>query len=156
MASEIAAWVMHSKPFFDLVGGSLTDQAIAYQIGGFTIFSGNAASFGRPIVVTDSPALYNDNGSLTDTYNTLGLVPDAVAVIESENKDLLAEPVTGLLNLVMRFQGEYALNLLCTGFQWDVANGGANPTDATLGTTTNWDLVVSSVKQAAGVRILTQ
>ena len=42
------------------------------------------------------------------------------------------------------------------GFQWDTGNGGVNPTDANVGTSTNWDKVLTSIKDCAGVRIVVQ
>ncbi|MGH9339528.1 MAG: major capsid protein, partial [Acidobacteriota bacterium] len=59
-------------------------------------------------------------------------------------------------NLVMRIQGEYAYNLRLRGFAWDVTNGGANPTDSALGTSTNWDKAATADKSLAGIRIKTQ
>lgn len=155
-SGRIALWVMHSKVYHDLLKGVVTDQAAAFQHGNFAINTGNVYTFGRPVLVIDAPALTDANGSLTDTYNVLGLVQDAVIATESEDQNIVAEPVTGFANLIYRIQGEYAFNIRVKGFKWDTANGLANPTDGTLGTTTNWDLAVTSYKNAAGVRIVTQ
>jgi hypothetical protein len=103
--------------------------------------------------VTDSEALHDANGSLTDTYNVLGLVQGAGLVKESEPDNVAFELVTGLDNLVYRYQGEYAFNVGVKGFQWDVTNGGVNPTDSDLSTATNWDKVATSYKDCAGIRI---
>lgn len=151
---RVVAWVMHSKPFFDLMQAQIADKVY----GGYnlTIYNASVATLGRPVIVTDSPALTDANGSATDTYNVLGLVQDAVVVTESEEQTLASDLVTGLANLVFRVQGEYAYNVACKGFAWDTANGGANPTDATLGTTTNWDKVATSDKDLAGVRIVAE
>lgn len=153
-AGQIACWVMHSKNYFDLVGQAISDKV--YEIAGATIYSGSVATFGRPTIVTDAPALTDANGSLTDTYNVLGLVPGAVTVTESELEQIEGQIITGLEQLVFRIQGEYAFNLNVKGFAWDVTNGGANPTDATIGTTTNWDKVATSDKALAGVVLVTQ
>lgn len=154
MGSGVVCWVMHSKPYYDLMGQAIADKV--FEVAGATIMNGTIASLGRPVVVIDSPALWDLNGSATDTYNVLGLVEDAATLIESETEEIFAEPVTGLENIIFRIQGEYAYNLGVKGFKWDVTNGGANPLDAALATTTNWDLVVSSVKLAAGVKIKVQ
>lgn len=153
-AQRIVCWVMHSKPFFDLMQQAITDKV--FEVAGATIIGGNVASLGRPTIVIDSPALWDLNGSATDTYNVLGLVENAAIVTESETEELVSEVVTGLENLVFRVQGEYAFNLAVQGFSWDVTNGGANPVDATLGTSSNWDSNVSSAKLQAGVRIKVQ
>jgi len=151
---RIACWVMHSKPWYDLVGQAIVDKI--YEVANVAVYKGITPTLGRPTVVVDAPALTDANGSLADTYNILGLVPSAGVVKESEEENIVSDIVTGLENLVFRVQGEYAFNVGIKGFQWDRTNGGANPLDATLGTTTNWDLVATSIKHAAGVRIVTQ
>jgi hypothetical protein len=151
-SSSIVAWVMHSKPFHDLIGQSITDKI--FGVANVAIYSGTVATLGKPTIVVDAPALYDANGSLTDTYNTLGLVAGGVTVTESEQREIVSEVVTGLENLVMRVQGEYAFNVGVKGFKWDVTNGGANPTDSAIGTTTNWDKAATSDKHLAGVRIV--
>lgn len=150
---EIVCWIVHSKPYHDVLAGLITDKvtglADLVQIGGAI-----PAFLGRPYVVTDAPVLFDANGSLEDTYNTLGLVRDAVVVEESEEDTFATEVVTGLENLVRRWQSEHAFNVKVKGFKWDTANGGTNPTDATLGTTTNWDQVAYDDKLTAGIRIV--
>lgn len=154
-ANRLRAWFMYSAPFFGLMSQSVTDNI--YQVGGVTIINGAPITFNKPVVHIDAPALWDANGSLTDTYNTLCLVEGAVTVEQSEEPPTIAfDLVTGLENLVYRFQAEYAYNITIKGMKWDVANGGANPTNATLGTTTNWDLAVTSAKNGPGVRIVTQ
>ena len=154
MASLVGCWVMHSKPYFDLVKQALADKL--YEEAGLVVYGASPGTFNRPVVVIDAPALTDANASATDTYNILGLVPGAVALVESEGEEIVSEVVTGLEQLVFRIQGEYAFNLGVKGFQWDVTNGGANPTDVALGTSTNWDQVATSVKNCAGIRIVTQ
>jgi hypothetical protein len=154
-ADRVVVWVMHSKPYFDLV----KDQ-IAANIDGISNFNvANAApvTLNRPVLVTDSEALRIDGSPTGDyQYFTLGLVPGAIEVENSEEEMIHAEIVTGLENLVIRMQGEFAYNLGLKGFQWDVGNGGANPTDSTLGTGSNWDKVMASAKDLAGVVIETK
>lgn len=152
-AGQIVMFVMHSKVYFDLMKQAIADKV--FEVAGATIYNGNVATFGRPVLVIDSPALYDANGSAADSYNTLGLVTGAVTLKESEEQEIYSEVVTGLKNLVYRVQGEYAYNIEVKGLAWDVTNGGTNPTDATLGTTTNWDLAVGDVKNGPGVRIVT-
>lgn len=150
-STRIACWVMHGKAFHDLFADGITNYKID-SVGGFSIVTGEARSLGRPIIVTDSPALVTVGSP--NQYHTLGLVADAVTVTESEERTLVSEIVTGLENLVMRLQGEYAFNVGVKGSQWDIAAGAANPTDAALGTSTNWDTVSTDIKANAGIRIL--
>jgi hypothetical protein len=151
---RIAAFAMHSKPFHDLMGQGVADKVPGVYDA--VIYGGTVATLGRPVIVTDSVALVNLNGSLPPTYNILGLVDGAIEVAESEERDIVSQLITGLQNLVMRIQGEYAFNLRVKGFTWDVTNGGANPNQASLAGATNWDRVATSTKNLAGIRILTK
>jgi hypothetical protein len=151
-AERIVCWVMHSKPWFDLVKQSITDKI--FGVANVTIYSGTAATLGRPTLVIDSPALLQAGSP--NTYPILGLVQDAITVKETEDRQVVSEIVTGLENLVMRIQGEHAFNVECKGFKWDITNGGANPNDAALATGTNWDQAATSIKDMAGVRIQVQ
>ena len=156
-ASRIVVWVMHSKPYFDLVQQSIADNV--FQIAGMAIMSGTPATLGRPVLVTDSDALVTTGGgssSGVDAYHTLGLVADAGWVIESEERSVVSDVITGKANLIQRIQGEHAFNLGVKGFKWDVGNGLKNPTDNTLATASNWDKVAADVKSCAGVRITTE
>jgi hypothetical protein len=153
-SSEIVAMAMHSVPYHDLIGQALTDK-VPSDIGGGAIKVGAIPIFGRSALISDSSGLTDANGSLADTYNSLGLVPGALMISQSEPETIVgADLVTGLHNLVYRFQAEYTYNVKVKGAAWDVTNGGANPTDAALATTTNWDKVDTSVKTMAGVLLV--
>lgn len=152
-AGDIVCWVMHSKPYFDVMGGLITDKVT--NLADLVTIGGDVpALLGKAYVVSDASCLYDANGTAEDTYNTLGLVRGAITVEESEPDTFATEIVTGLENLVQRWQSEHAFNVSVKGFQWDVANGGANPSDATLGTGSNWDQTAYDDKLTAGVRIV--
>lgn len=151
-ADGIQLWVMHSKVYFNLV-----KEQIAANIDGvsnFAVAEGSPITLNRPVLVTDSPALAVTSGSpaVTD-YFTLGLTADAVNVETSEGETIVSELVTGNENLTYRVQGEGAYNLGVQGFKWDVANGGANPNDAALGTGSNWDSTRADRRHRGGVII---
>lgn len=145
--------VMHSKPFHDLIGDQVADNIV--DVTGAVLYGGIPATYGIPTLVIDSPALSATTGSgtaqVTDYY-TLLLVPDAVKVTDSE-EDRMHVILTSAENVMARLQGEFAHNVQCKGFAWDNTNGGINPTDAALATTTNWDKVATSHKNLAGVVI---
>lgn len=153
-SGRIVALVMHSTIYWDLVKAAISDKL--YEEAGIVVYGGTPGTFNRPVVVTDAPALKDDNGSLTDTYNTLGLVAGAVECVESEGERMVAQIVTGLQNLAIRYQGEHAFNLRQKGFAWDITNGGANPNDSALGTSTNWDKVATDNKDLGGAILITQ
>jgi len=155
-ASRLEVFVMHSKPYFDLVKQALSDKI--FNVADVVVYKGNVATFGKPAIVVDSASLVNlvAGSPSQTTYDTLALVQNAAEVAESEERDILSQPITGQENLVDRIQGEYAFNLRVKGCQWDTTNGGVNPTDTALGTSTNWDMVVSDVKLMPGVDVKTK
>lgn len=152
-ASRIRAWVMHSKPFYDLVGQAITDKIT--NVADVTIYGGGPGTLGKPVIVTDSAALINTTPS-PDNYHVLGLAEGALDLIQSETTDVVNDLVTGKENIMQRIQGEHAYNVKIKGVKWDVANGGVNPDDSTIGTGTNWDSIVADVKDFAGVMINVQ
>lgn len=157
--SRVLAWVMHSKPFFDLVGYQIDPSNQGDTIAGVVVQGASPATFGKPVIITDSAALIVDVGtsSVPDvTYHTLGLVAGASVSESSEEEKIVYDDVTGLENLIARLQGEYAYNVGVRGFQWDVAAGGANPLDTALGTATNWDKVAADPKDLAGIAIISR
>ena len=74
-------------------------------------------------------------------------------VVESEERQVVSDLITGLENLVMRVQGEYAFNVGVKGYKWNTT---ANPADAALATGANWTKVATSDKSTAGVMLITQ
>lgn len=154
-ANRVVMWVMHSKAYYDLV----KDQIVRNIDGlsNFNVASGSAVTLNRPVLITDSAALVTPTGSpLVNIYTTLGLTESAVVLEDSEAPTLYNEVVTGQQNLVTRLQGEFAYNVSCKGFKYDVTNGGVNPDDSTLATSTNWDSVMDSVKDLSGLAITSQ
>lgn len=157
--NQLGVLVMHSAVAKDLIGYQINPSNNGDNIAGVVVQGANPATFGRPIIITDSTALIVDAGTSSvpdNVYHTLALVPGAVAAENSESEHVVYEEVTGLENLVARLQGEYAYNIGVKGFKWDVANGGANPNDTALGTGSNWDKVATDKKDLAGVVIKTR
>ena len=149
---DVAAFVMHSKTYYDLVGQSIADKI--YNVAGNTIHSGTAATLGRPVIISDISGLVT--AGTPDTYSTLALMKGAISVEESEERTVLSETVLGLENIVGRIQGEGAWTLGLKGYAWDIANGGANPSAAALNTASNWDKIVSDDKSIGGAQIISQ
>jgi len=150
-SDKIVVWFGHSKPYFDLMTASLSVSS--GNVGPATIFDAQVGTVNRPYVMTDNTNF--GNNATPDKYTTFGLVRGAVSIAESEGRELVAQVITGIEQLTLRYQGEYAYNFEIKGEAWDVANGLKNPTDATLGTGSNWDPVVANTKDRAGVAILT-
>jgi len=149
-SQSIAAWLMHSKVWHDLVDKAITNANRLYTINNINVFEDG---LGRRYVVFDSPSLVTAGSP--DTYHTLGLVPGAVQV-ETTQLDSESVPIVGEENLSRKWQGEYSFVLGLKGYAWDAANGGKSPNDTALGTGTNWDQLVTSVKDTAGGMVNTQ
>lgn len=154
-AGSIAAWVMHSKVYFDLMQHQIGTSANGDIVSGVVVQAANPLTLNRPIIVTDSDALTVTGGSgstaYTD-YHTLGLTAQGIVLENSESERIVLDEVTGLENLVVRLQGEYAYNAGVKGFKWDTTKG-ANPNDTALGTGANWVQSASDNKSIAGVLI---
>ncbi len=152
-SNRIIMWIMNSKVFFDLVREQIT--ANIDGVSNFNIASATPVTLNRPVLVTDSAALQQTASPIPTEFITLGLVENAVVLEDSEEELLYTDVITGNENIVARLQGEFAYNVSVKGLAWDVANGGINPTDAALGTGSNWDSVMDSFKDLAGVAIRT-
>lgn len=150
-ADKVVAWVMHSATYFALVREQLASTASVFTGANTVINAASPVTLGRPVVVTDSSLLTNDD-SPTGKY-VLGLTAGAVTTADSEPSDVVRDLITGLDSLVVRLQGEFAYTVGIRGYAYDTANGGANPTNGVIGTSTNWDKQVASHKDGPGVRL---
>ena len=149
-ADRIVCWVMHSKPYYDLVQQQMT--ANIDGVSNFNVQTGTPVTLNRPVLVTDSDSLKVTVASpASTTYHTLGLTASGVLCEVTETSDIVIDDVTGNENLLTRMQGEFAYNTGLKGFKWDVSNGGANPNDTALGTGSNWDKAASYDKSLAGI-----
>lgn len=154
-AQNIVAWVMHSKNFFDLMQHQIGTSANGDIVSGVVVQQATPATLNRPVIVTDSDALKvaggSGSGAYTD-YHVLGLTSNAIVLENTETERVVLDEVTGLENLVIRLQGEYAYNLGVKGYKYDTSVG-ANPTDTNVGTSSTWDKAVTDDKDVAGIII---
>lgn len=150
--SSLVAWVMHSKPLFDIFGAALANSEGLFSFGTVNV---RQDAFGRVFVISDSPALFNATPT-PDQYNTLGLVPGAINVHQNADFTDNFETSNGDENILRTYQAEWSYNLGIKGFAWDKTTGGKSPNDAALGTSANWDRFATSVKDLAGVLLKTQ
>ena len=149
-SNRIVAWMMHSASYYKLV----KEQALTTKIEGianFNIQTGTPVTLNRPVLVSDTSALVDTNSPGDDNYYVLGLTANAIVLEQSEEQFIESQIVTGLENLVVRLQGEYAYNLTSKGFKFSTSH--ANPTLATIGTEARWTKVASSHKDLGGVVI---
>jgi len=157
---NISLFVMHSKPFYDLLSGQVSSQAsvFASDIFGNVIYNGMPATLGRRVLVTDSASLisYSDVSTGSPVYSTLGLVRGAATLQMTELPFAVAEgPRTGAQNLYITYQAEYGYNLGLRGCAYATGSG-SNPTDATVATSGSWSTKVADNKLLPGVIIRSQ
>lgn len=151
-SGSIAAWVMHSKTMNDIWQNALANGEKLFEFGSVAV---RADQFGRLYIMTDSPALYvpaTEGESATSAkYYTLGLAQQAALVEPNNDFDAVMVNDTGKQNIQRTYQAEWSYNLGILGYTWDTNAGGPSPTDAALGTSSNWQKVVTSNKDTAGV-----
>jgi hypothetical protein len=154
-ASKVVAWVMHSAVWFELMGQAITDKIDS--VAGTVIYGGSPGTFNRPVLVTDSDALFDNGSSSVSTdnyYMTYGLVAGAAEVIQTRVGNPLVERVGGNENIINRIQSEQNFSLGLKGMAFNTST--ANPTLAQLATNSNWSKVFSSLKALPGVQIKTK
>jgi Major capsid protein 13-like len=146
-AQDIACWVTHSLPYYNLLSNNLTNTQVLFNYGTVAV---NADPLGRPFVITDSNSLI-DFVPNPDTYHVLGLVSGAINV--RQNSDFIDNYTTlnGNDNIARTYQAEWSYNVGVKGYAWDKTNGGKSPNDAALAVSTNWDKYATSDKDGPGV-----
>jgi len=150
-ASRVKAWVMHSKTYYDLMEGAITDKVT--NVADVAIYQATIGSLGRPVLVTDSDALIQVGGAdglSDDVYHVLGLTEGAIQINQSEDSTIYSEIVTGKESLLMRLQGETAHTVGVKGFEY---TGGANPDNAELGAGASWSYSMQDAKSGPGFMI---
>ncbi|OOF56147.1 hypothetical protein BKK56_03960 [Rodentibacter genomosp. 2] len=148
-SGSLKAWVMHSTTLHSLFENALTNTERLFNYDNINVVRD---PFGRVFVVTDSPALVNTDGS----YNTLGLVENAILVGGNNDFNSVILPKVGGENIGATYQAEWTYNLGILGYKWDMTAGGKSPNDTALGTSTNWEKSASFDKDTAGVLVKTK
>ena len=151
-SQAIRTWITHSKVMFDIWGVALANNASLFTFGTVNV---RQDGFGRPIVITDSPSLVNATPS-PDQYRTIGLVAGGILVEQNNDFDQNVDTSNGHENIRRTIQSEWTYNLSVKGFAWDKTSGGHSPTDGAIASAANWDKIVTSNKDLAGVMVVTQ
>jgi hypothetical protein len=84
----------------------------------------------------------------------LSLVDSAAVVHDAGDVISNIQTVNGQTRIETTMQVDYSFGLGLKGYTWDEANGGRSPTDAALGTASNWDRVATDIKMTAGVVVI--
>jgi len=149
-SARLVAQVMNGTTFHALIGQNLSNAQQLFRAGDVTIVD----ILGKAVIVTDAPSLYTDAVVTPATpakQRVLSLADGAGMVMDGSELVTNIETSNGKGRIETTFQADYAFGVALKGFTWDTTNGGKSPSDAELGTGSNWELVANSVKASAGV-----
>lgn len=157
-SGDIVCWLMHSKSWNDLYGNALANNERLFAYGTTNVLQDPQ---GRRYVIADVPGLMvpavGTGGSQHNAwFHTIGLTPGAVDISQSDDFFDNWSTTNGDENIKRTYQAEWSYSVGVKGFAWDKTNGGKAPNDAALFTGTNWDQVVTSIKDGPGVMLVSQ
>lgn len=141
----LVAQVMTGEVFHKLIGQNLANAAQLFNSQSVNVVE----ILGRPVIVTDAPALYE--AGTPNKQKVLSLADSAAIVHDGSSVITNVNTSNGKERIETTFQADYDFGLGLKGYAWDIANGGKSPSNAELATGSNWDLFVSSIKSSAGV-----
>lgn len=144
-SSLLVASVMTGAMYHKLIGQNLTNAAHLFSAGNVRVVD----ILGKAVIVTDAPAL-RVAGTPNKNY-VLSLAESAAIVSNSSDIVSNIETKNGQTRIETTLQMDYSFALGLKGYTWDVANGGKSPSDAAIGTGSNWDKVATDIKHTAGV-----
>ena len=150
-SSDIACWLLHSKPMHDLYAAAVANANVLFNFGTVNV---REDGFGRRFVMTDAPAMVVAGNPLN--YYSVGLVPGGVVVEENNDYRAITQEIAGKPNIQNVFQAQWSYNLGVKGFAWDKTHGGPSPTAAAVAVGTNWDKFATDAKDLAGVIVKTK
>jgi len=144
-SASLRAQVMNGQAYHKLIGEALTNSNQLFSSEGVLIVD----ILGKPVVVTDAPALY-ESGT-PNKIKVLSLAEMAGMVSDGGSLITNIEQSNGKGRIETTMQADYNFGVGVKGYAWDTVNGGNSPSDAELGTGTNWDKYVTNDKDTAGV-----
>lgn len=147
-SGNIVANVMTGAVYHKLIGLNISNAQQLFRQGDVTVVD----MLGKAVIVTDAPGLYVA-GTPNKSY-VLGLVAGAATVADAGDVISNIETSNGQTRIETTMQVDYSFGLGLKGYTWDETNGGKSPTDAEIGTGSNWDKVATDIKHTAGVVLI--
>lgn len=144
-SGELIARVMTGASYHNLIGKNITNAGELFNSSNVTVVN----ILGKPVVVTDAPALFE--AGTPNKAKVLTLVMNGGMVMNGSDVISNIETNNGKERIETTMQVDYTFGVSLKGYTWDEANGGKSPSDASLGTGTNWDKVATDNKHTAGV-----
>jgi hypothetical protein len=147
-SSLLIAQIMDGVTYHGFIGQNISNSNNLFLSGTVRVVD----ILGKVGVVTDAPALYSAaSGTTAAKRRVLSLVAGAATVTDSNDVISNIQTLNGQTRIETTLQMDYTFGLGLKGYTWDEANGGKSPSDEAIATGSNWDVVVSSIKQTAGV-----
>ena len=148
MSSILSADVMTGDVYHRLVAEAITN-------GNRLFLSTNVQVvdiLGKIVIISDIPALFTAGTPNKDKV----LSVTAGGIIVDNSSDIVSnmETSNGKERIETTWQSDYTFGVKLKGYAWDVANGGASPTDAELFTGANWDKAVTENKHTLGTLLI--
>lgn len=144
-SGDLVATVVTGAIYHKLIGDNLTNTPQLFQSQNVRVVD----ILGKAMIVTDAPAL-RVAGTPNKVY-ALSLVDSAAIVHDAGDVISNIQTNNGQTRIETTMQIDYTFGLGLKGYTWDETNGGKSPTDAELGTGSNWDKVATDIKMTAGV-----
>lgn len=149
-SGNLVAQIMNGTTFHKLIGSNLTNTQQLFQAQNVRVVD----ILGKPVVVTDAPAL--STAAVTEPaapakLKVLSLAEGAAIVFDGSDVISNIDTVNGKTRIETTMQVDYTFGLGLKGYTWDEASGGKSPSDAALATGANWDKTATSNKHTAGV-----
>ena len=149
-SGNLVAQVMNGTAYHKLIGLNLANAQNLFQSQNVLVVN----ILGKPVVVTDAPAL--SSAAVTEPaapakLKVLSLAEGAATVFDGSDIISNIETSNGQTRIETTLQVDYTFGLGLKGYTWDEGNGGKSPSDADIGTGSNWDKTASSNKHTAGV-----
>lgn len=147
-SGNIVANVMTGAVYHKLIGLNISNAQQLFRQGDVTVVD----MLGKAVIVTDAPGLYVSG--TPNKSHVLGLVAGAATVADAGDVISNIETSNGQTRIETTMQVDYSFGLGLKGYTWDETNGGKSPTDAEIGTGSNWDKVATDIKHTAGVVLI--
>lgn len=144
MSGMLQTDVMNGATYHKLIDNALANSEQLFQSTNVTVVS----ILGKIIVVADIPSLYE--AGTPNKRKVLSVVNQGIVVDNSTDIITNMQTNNGNERIETTWQADYTFGLKLKGYAWDIANGGASPTDAELFTGSNWDIVMSDNKHTLG------
>ena len=143
-SGNLVAQVMTGQAYHKLIGNNLANAQNLYQSSNVLVVN----VLGKPVVVTDAPALYV--AGTPNKLHVLSLAEGAAVVYDGGDLVSNIQTTNGQTRIETTMQVDYSFGLALKGYTWDETNGGKSPTDAELATGSNWDKIATDIKHTAG------